>query len=813
MTATRKIRVRFKKTAPAASSDSAFKEGDHPRAENGQFGSGGSSNLPASPAGENHGKGVVTKVTSQKLHSDVRGFIGQASSKYSPSQKIDRSTYDLRDYGAFYGMMTAKNEAAKEIAAHLESLGYSVDASGADRGFLKVAKKMHQKPVAKADAEHWITLHPNGKEAKGTPALINGAGQIIGGAGGKLTGKVVNPTSKSEPKPGTEKQHAPAIWLGPAKAEEPGKGGEVSAQPPAEQPPVEAPKPPETETPAETPKQGGGDDPELTKMESDLAKAKDILEKASGYPEFMRKEMEAEIARKQAEIDAHKAKKQGGDISPRTGKPRFQPAPTPAAAQAPVEQQTPPEVATEPPKVAEPPAAEPAPAEPPAASQAVEKSPLERKIEEARSLGEGAKTVAEHRSAEVALRAAAQEAYTQQGLDKETLAELRKTASDLDNQANEQRKLWHKKISEDALALSETAKTKEEHLAAMAAHEAAYKAHQYTSMRNVHARAYHEHKKAAAKFDAADRRAATAKQRKIEKETGELSATRQAETKFKSSSLDDVRKSFGERFGVSFGHPEGAQAEHAAVSKMLNSAAYKKMSPEDRTALHAKYTQTLNAARAGGYNPPSLPRGAKHIDINDGSKAAKDMRKMLGHYDATFTDLESAGFDIKAALSGSNVQIVSTSAKNSNGVMWQDARGGKNCVAISLTNRIEGAKMRERMAEAKRRREAGEPRWSISGESENPTRATIVHEVAHAIGLHGNRKSDQRLDGILKQLFPNFGDRQTWLRDNVSKYSTTNIRETDAEIAAMVLEPSYVRGTLPKELEDHVDWLFMKKGA
>lgn len=43
---------------------------------------------------------------------------------------------------------------------------------------IRVRKK---KSEVKADAEHWITLHPNGKESKGSPALINGAGQIIGG--------------------------------------------------------------------------------------------------------------------------------------------------------------------------------------------------------------------------------------------------------------------------------------------------------------------------------------------------------------------------------------------------------------------------------------------------------------------------------------------------------------------------------------------------------------------------------------------------------------------------------------------------------
>ena len=37
------------------------------------------------------------------------------------------------------------------------------------------------------DSEHWITLH--GGEGEGQHVLINGAGQVVGGAGGKLNGK------------------------------------------------------------------------------------------------------------------------------------------------------------------------------------------------------------------------------------------------------------------------------------------------------------------------------------------------------------------------------------------------------------------------------------------------------------------------------------------------------------------------------------------------------------------------------------------------------------------------------------------------
>jgi len=50
-----------------------------------------------------------------------------------------------------------------------------------------------------------------------------------------------------------------------------------------------------------------------------------------------------------------------------------------------------------------------------------------------------------------------------------------------------------------------------------------------------------------------------------------------------------------------------------------------------------------------------------------------------------------------------------------------------------------------------------------------------------------------------------------FIKWKISQYATTNIKETDAELATLVTHPEYVRGTLPKELEDHVDELFKRK--
>lgn len=116
--------------------------------------------------------------------------------------------------------------------------------------------KKHLIAAARAlakDAEHWITVHPNGKEHKGSPVLINGAGQIIGGAGGKLTGKFVKPKTKSEGRAGTEAQHAPAIWLGPPSNNPPTHPVTIT-MPGETSKPTEQPKPVEPPKAAEQPK-------------------------------------------------------------------------------------------------------------------------------------------------------------------------------------------------------------------------------------------------------------------------------------------------------------------------------------------------------------------------------------------------------------------------------------------------------------------------------------------------------------------------------------------------------------------------------
>ena len=57
----------------------------------------------------------------------------------------------------------------------------------------------YKHPHLAQDDEHWITV--NGGEGKGQPLLISGGGVVIGGAGGSLNGKVLDPKSKSAGRP------------------------------------------------------------------------------------------------------------------------------------------------------------------------------------------------------------------------------------------------------------------------------------------------------------------------------------------------------------------------------------------------------------------------------------------------------------------------------------------------------------------------------------------------------------------------------------------------------------------------------------
>jgi hypothetical protein len=59
-------------------------------------------------------------------------------------------------------------------------------------GMIYAKGKAHARQLANDDSK-WITVHPNGKENKGRPALIDGeTGEVLGGMGGKFNGKHIS---------------------------------------------------------------------------------------------------------------------------------------------------------------------------------------------------------------------------------------------------------------------------------------------------------------------------------------------------------------------------------------------------------------------------------------------------------------------------------------------------------------------------------------------------------------------------------------------------------------------------------------------
>lgn len=101
-------------------------------------------------------------------------------------------------------------------------------------------------PLAMDDSEHWITVHPNGKDDKGTPLLIKSAGggsyTVVGGAGGKLNGKTVRPGSVSKPRGGTGGQGGNEPKGPDAPGGTGGQGGGGNAPEPKPKPEPKAPE-------------------------------------------------------------------------------------------------------------------------------------------------------------------------------------------------------------------------------------------------------------------------------------------------------------------------------------------------------------------------------------------------------------------------------------------------------------------------------------------------------------------------------------------------------------------------------------------
>jgi hypothetical protein len=88
---------------------------------------------------QDNGEKKMKQLSTQRLHGIIRKAIGQKCSFYSPSQRVDRTTYDVNTmFHGFYGVLSCKY--MHEIRDAVKAAGLIFDDSEIERGFIKVKR-------------------------------------------------------------------------------------------------------------------------------------------------------------------------------------------------------------------------------------------------------------------------------------------------------------------------------------------------------------------------------------------------------------------------------------------------------------------------------------------------------------------------------------------------------------------------------------------------------------------------------------------------------------------------------------------------
>lgn len=389
------------------------------------------------------------------------------------------------------------------------------------------------------------------------------------------------------------------------------------------------------------------------------------------------------------------------------------------------------------------------------------------------------------------------------------------------------------KASEEANALGKP-KTLEEWSAVRQAHARAASAHQEAHTegqsngldpmeRKAHWDKYREHaelqSKAYRRMESLNNaRKKAEKMAAAHAELGEegLARHQEIEARYATQHPDEIHKAWKEKWGLGLFNDasQKAKRERSALTK---SREFRDRFWSNDPEVRNKAREELNELDRRVNSGHAHVKGHTPVDITSSGTAAKEHRKRLGHVEAALEHLASKGFDIAGALKEADVHFTPADTKGAFGHAYQRGGGpngqGKSGY-FSMSAGKNALDFRHAQHEQHLRGQAkGENRWSTSTSAglEHMERTTIIHELAHALGMQGHIRSPERLQGIMEKLFPDPAERRAWTAKNISQYSTTNPLERDAELAAMVSRHDYEPGTLPKELEEHVAWLFNPK--
>ena len=281
----------------------------------------------------------------------------------------------------------------------------------------------------------------------------------------------------------------------------------------------------------------------------------------------------------------------------------------------------------------------------------------------------------------------------------------------------------------------------------------------------------------------------------------------QRDKRYEKGTAEEIGRELVERYGLNLHNGSNAKRDVARRRKAIKDQ-YRK--DHDYEALTAGMEQ-LRADARQMQAPVANVRGHTEYDIDDGSAQAKAARKVLGHVAAALDHLESQGFDVKAALSRGKVAYNPGNVGKSLGHAFQAKGTGYFTLSAGKASLDF---MDNQLKNEERRRAANKPKWTAgaNGSIADMQRTTAIHELTHALGMQPHINSPDKLGRILQRLFPDWSERRAWIKHNISEYATTNLLETDAELATLITSAEYQRGTLPKELEDHVDELFEHRG-
>ena len=280
-------------------------------------------------------------------------------------------------------------------------------------------------------------------------------------------------------------------------------------------------------------------------------------------------------------------------------------------------------------------------------------------------------------------------------------------------------------------------------------------------------------------------------------------------------SFEDIQKDLKEKYNFDI-----ALGENKAKRKKQYEKMYNLQFSENKE----EYEKAKQEYYSSGKSVGSHIRGHTPVDITENTKTAKQQRLIIGKVADSYSDLENRGWNIKEAMESAKVAYTPAGVGKACGHAFQE--GGVGYFSISHTKYFDAEYIQQQKKGREDREKANKPRWTIGSGTEYEMQATIIHEMTHALGMQPHIDSPKKLGVLMRQLanegkltgFPTEQDNMQantrineFIKWKISQYATTNIKETDAELATLVTHPEYVRGTLPKELEDHVDELFKRK--